>query len=154
VVLAWFMQYRAKYLPRTIIDDQTSPSNRAQLVSNLLPALIAHTRVAPEYVVRIVRLLDSGQLGIVCAPERLLEIRFIPIGLHMIRLPLSKTASTHTSLIYAPESGSKFLRIVTLCSIAPTAVASAVGLFAGQTAPVTVLSLAKLFLRLGILPFG
>jgi len=141
-------------LPRTIIDDQTSPSNRAQLVSDLLPALIAHTRVAPEYVVRIVRLLDSGQLGIVCAPERLLKIRFIPIGLHMIRLPLSKKGSIHTSLIYAPEFGSKSLRIVTLCSIAATAVASAAGLFAGQTAPVTVLSLAKLFLRLGILPFG
>ena len=126
----------------------------AQHVSNLLPAFISHTRVAPEYVGRIVRLLDSSQLGIVRAPERLLKVRFILIGLHMIRPHTIKAASIHTSLRYDPEFGSKSLRYVTLCSIAATADAFAVALFSAQSALVTVLLLAKLFLRLGILPVG
>ena len=91
------MPYRAKYL-QAIIDDQTSPSNPAQHVSNLLPAFISHTGVAPEYVGRIVRLLDSSQLGIVRAPERLLKVRFILIGLHMIR-PHTIKSSKHTYLV-------------------------------------------------------
>jgi hypothetical protein len=53
----------------------------AKPVTNLLPALVAYARCAPEQVVRFDCPLDGQQSWVVGTPEGVLEVRFVGVGL-------------------------------------------------------------------------
>ena len=45
-----------------------------------LPTFAANADFAPEYVVRVILLLDAQQAGIVVNPEGVLPIQFVPVS--------------------------------------------------------------------------
>jgi hypothetical protein len=53
----------------------------AKPVTNLLPALVAYARCAPEQVVCFDCPLDGQQSWVVGTPEGVLEVRFVGVGL-------------------------------------------------------------------------
>lgn len=99
--------------PPTTFNSNYFPSNLplpAKRIINHLPPLIPYARRAPEHIQWVKNLLHQPQTGIISAPKRLLEVRFIQISLYGLvpdqqRLLYGKP----TSLMYAPVSGAIFL---------------------------------------------
>jgi hypothetical protein len=54
----------------------------AQLITDLLPTFTARTTQTPKHVFRIDFALNVKEARVIGSPIRLLEVRFISVGLH------------------------------------------------------------------------
>lgn len=64
----------------------TLPSDSTKLISDFVPPLIAHAWTTPQHVSRVDTPFDAQKPWVVGAPEGLLEVRLVRIGLEGQRL--------------------------------------------------------------------
>ena len=53
----------------------------AKLIVNLMPPLVPHAGITPEHIVRIHGTLDADEAVVVRAPELMLPVRLMGVGL-------------------------------------------------------------------------